>query len=456
MTGPGGARSRPPLPGAPRPYAFPAVHAGELDNTMPVLVVYKPGAPVVSATVLIRGGETAPPPDRAGLAVLTGDALEGGTEHRSGHDLARSLEDIGATFGASTGWDSTTVSVSCMPEHLAGAMPLLAELVRAPAFDEHEFGRYRAQRLAAAAHRRMDPSALAADALMRFVFADGDTYARPLAGTEETLREMRPDDARRFAAAHYGPEQAAVVVVGDVEPAEARGLVEAAFGDWDAGQEPAPEAAVRGVREGAVHVVHRPGAVQSEIRVGQVGVSRLVNGYTPLVVANLVLGGSFMSRLNLSLRERHGFTYGARSSFAARRGRGPFVVSTAVESAVTAAAVREIHTEIESMAASGPTSDEVAHATSYLAGVFPLRLEAVASIASRIAGLIVYGLPLDYYRGYRERVRSVNRQRAARAIGRHLRPGELCTVVVGDADQVAPPLEELDIGSVHVHGAPTS
>ena len=178
---------------------------------------------------------------------------------------------------------------------------------------------------------------------------------------------------------------------------------------------------------------------------------RSVEDYFALIVLNLVLGGSFSSRLNLNLRERHGFTYGVRSSFSPRRGPGPFAVSTAVENAVTGAAVGEIFREIEGLVAEGPTRDEVAAATSYLAGVFPLRLETTGQIASRIAGMIVYDLPDDYYRSYRHRVREVTAAHAARAARRHIRPAELCTVVVGNADDVAPQLEGLGIGPVTVH-----
>ena len=174
--------------------------------------------------------------------------------------------------------------------------------------------------------------------------------------------------------------------------------------------------------------------------------------YFPLIVLNLVLGGAFSSRLNLSLRERHGYTYGVRSFFAPRRGPGPFAVSTAVENELTGAAVGEILNEIESLVEAGPTREEVETATSYLAGVFPLRLETTGQIASRIAEIFVFDLPEDYYRAYRDRVREVGVRQAAAAARRHVRPAELCTVVVGDADSVVPQLEALGaVGPVTVH-----
>ena len=451
MAARGRGRAEAPPPTAIRPYAFPAVERGRLGNGMEVRVVHKLPFPIVTAMVVVRAGETATPEGRDGLAILTGDALEGGTVHRSGRELAGELEAIGATFGVATGWDSTTAALSCMPEHLAGALPLLAEMVRSPAFEVPDFERYRAQRMAAAAHRRMAPASLAADAHARLVHGEGDTYARPLAGTASSLGGLTPGDAHGFAAARYGPSQAALVVVGDVEPAEALGLAERSFGGWRREAAPTPSPRTSGRRPGrAVHLVHRPGAVQSEIRVGHVGVARSVDDYLPLVVMNLVLGGAFSSRLNLNLRERNGFTYGVRSGFAARRGPGPFAVSTSVENAVTGPAVAEIFREIEGIVDDGPTGEEVEAATSYLAGVFPLRLETTGQIASRIGGMVVHELPLDYYEGYRRRVRRVTRDEAAEAARRHIHPDALRTVVVGDADEVAGPLEALGIGAVTV------
>lgn len=448
MTG----RNSPPQAGPIRPYEFPPVLDDSLDNGMKLRIVHNLPGRLVTAMVVLRAGETGVPRGQGGLAVLTGDALEGGTARLSSRELAARLEDIGASFGATTGWDYTTVSVSCLAEHLGRAMPLLAGMVRSPAFAPSEFQRYRAQRLATATHRRMDPGSLAADSFVRFVFGEEGTYGRPLGGTEASLGALGPACARDFAMSRYGPGQAALVVAGDVESREALELADQSFGDWDREVETPPEAVDGdGERGRSVHVVHRGGSVQSEIRVGHVGVSRFIDDFFPLTTLNLVLGGSFGSRLNLNLRERHGFTYGVRSSFATRRGAGPFTVSTSVESAVTGAAVREIFSEIVTLVEQGPAEEEIAAATSYLAGVFPLRMETTGQIASRVAATVVFDLPADYYHGYRDRVRAVTRDKAAEAAQRHIRPDELCAVVVGEAGEVAPALEALGIGPVTVH-----
>lgn len=376
-------RGEAPPPGPVRPYRFPAVAGERLGNRMAVRLVSAVPPPIVTAMAVLRAGETSAPAGRGGLAVLSGDALAGGTARLSSRELAWALEDIGASFGAVTGWDSTTVAVSCLAEHLPRAMPLLAEMVRSPAFEPDEFDRYRAQRLATAAQRRMDPAALAADWHARFIFAEGGAYARPLSGTHTSIGRIEAGHAREFTGACYGPGEAALVIVGDLDPNEALEVAELGWGDWHREVEPAPEPEAAPLRRTrSTHVIHLPGSVQSRIRVGHMGVHRGVAGYFALVVLNLVLGGSFSSRLNLNLRERHGYTYGVRSSFALRRGPGPFAVSTAVENGVTGAAVGEIFGEIETLVDSGPTLEEVEAATSYLAGVFPLRLETTGQVGN--------------------------------------------------------------------------
>ena len=197
-------------------------------------------------------------------------------------------------------------------------------------------------------------------------------------------------------------------------------------------------------------MVHRPGSVQSEIRVGHVGVERTTPDYFPLSIANMVLGGTFSSRLNLNLRERHGFTYGVRSHFSFRSRPGPFEISTAVGNDVTAPAVSEIFTELEAFAERGPTPDEVAAARDFAAGVFGLQLETAGQIASRVTQLVIFGLPDSYFDDYRGRLRAVTAGDAAEAAKRHMRPADAQVVVVGDADVVRAPLEALDVGPVEV------
>ncbi|MDH3223851.1 MAG: insulinase family protein [Gemmatimonadota bacterium] len=441
-------RSLRPPTGGIRPYQFPDLVNRRFENGLELLLVQKKDLPMVTALVVLDAGETRVPTEKGGLAVLTGDALEAGTGRRSGLEWARALESLGATSGVSTGWDSTTVAVSSQADRLAEALPLLGEMVRSPSFPEDEFPRYKRQCLGTVAQRAMNPGALASDEFARFLYGAHALYGRPLGGREESLAPLDAVDCRGFVESCYVPHGAGLILVGDLDAREAEALARESFGDWTgrpagAGGDVAPPD-----MEAGVLLVHRPGAVQSEIRVGHGGIPRDAPDYFAVRILNLILGGSFTSRLNLNLREKNGFTYGVRSRFITRRGAGPFVVSTAVESAVTGAAVSEIHGEIGALANDGPTAAEVETAVSYLSGVFPLKLETTGQIAAQAAEIIVYGLEQDYYHRYRKRIRDVSFAAVGEAAEARLRPAELRTVIVGDADVVAPQLEAKGLGPI--------
>ncbi len=446
-------RTRPPAPGPIRPFDVPPIVRRRLAGALPVQIVPMPRLPVVSAAFVLRGaGETAVSPEQAGLASLTSAAIEGGTRRRSGTALAEALEAVGADVSVRTGWDSTMASISCLTDRWAEGLDLLAEMVLAPSFPDAEVDRVREQALAGIQQRAKDPAALAADRSVGLFYAEGEPYGRGVQGTEATVQSFERADLARFAERAYRPEGSGLVVVGDVSPDEVLRVLEGLLAGW-AGAAPVPDAPEGHARFGhrSVHVIHRPGAVQSELRLGHPGVPRTVADYPALVVANAVLGGTFGSRLNMNLREAKGYTYGVRSSFAFRRGPGPFTVSTAVDTDVTADAIGEALGEIDRYLANGPTPDEVRTTRDYIAGVFPLRLETTGRVAGRVAELMIYGLSDDAWVRYRDDIRSVEVEAAHRAIRAHVSPDRITAVVVGDAEAVTPGLEALDLGPVTVH-----
>ena len=445
-------RSEAPVPGPIRRFDFPRVTESRMANGLDLRIVRAARFPIVTAMLILDAGEWAVDSTQAGLAVLAGDALEGGTARRSATELAEALEGIGAGLGVTTGWDATTVAVSCLAERLGEALALMAEVVLEPTFPAEEFDRVRDQRLAAIQQRAMNPSTVAGDHAARFIHADGVPFGRPVAGTEETIEPLSGDDARSWLGERYCPGGSGLVIVGDIDGGELETLVEGCFGAWSGTVEPSDPVAVTPRHERrSVEIVHRPGAVQSEIRMGHVGVSKVTPDYFSLLVYNTILGGSFTSRLNLNLREKHGFTYGVRSHFGFRRNAGPFGISMAVETAVTADAVREAMFEVETLVNDGASADEVDAARDYIVGIFPLRLETTSQLASRVGELIIYGLPDDYHATYRDRLRAVTQKETTEAGRRHVRPEEMSIVVVGDADEIRAPLEALELGPVEVH-----
>lgn len=444
-------RSVPPKPGIVRPFGFPEVTSATLANGLGLRVARMTEVPLVTITVVLKGGEGALSDHEAGLGVFTGTALEGGTRKRSGPDLAEAFEGIGTSLSVRTGWDSSTLSVTCLAERKEEAMELVAETLMEPSFPREEVERFQQQRLAAIQQRRMDPGSLADDAAANFFFADTVPYHRPLAGTEESVGRMGVEEIQALWEARFRPRGSGLVVVGDVDIPEVEALAERAFGGWEGsppevvGLESLPWSS-----SGKIIVVDRPGAVQSEIRIGQVAASRSTPFFFPLQIFNTILGGAFTSRLMLNLREERGYTYGIRSNFGFRSQAGPFGVSTAVATEVTAAAAGEAMSVITGLIQGGPTLDEVTQARDFIAGVFPLRLEAPAQVASRIAELIIFGLDDDFFSTYRSRIREVSVQDTLEAGQAVLRPRELMVVVVGDGEQIRGPLEELNIGPVEV------
>ena len=446
-------RSRPPARGTFEDFDFPRVERRRLPTGLDLRVAELRRLPVVSLNLFMRASESALSPGNAGLALATADAIEGGTKKRSGSALAEALEGIGARISTSAGWEGTSLALSCLADRLPEALGIVAEAILAPSFPDEEVERVREQQLAAIRQRVMDPASLASDAAMERYYADGVPYGRRVQGTPESVSGITSADMLGWADANYRPRHGGLVVAGDVDPDEVEAMVLEHFGAWTG--EPANlsdfEARPR-TRERRVHIVHRPGSVQSEIRIGHVGTTRTDPDYYALSIANRVMGGMFTSRLNLNLREEHGFTYGVRSRFTLRTSPGPFQVSTAVGNDVTAAAVREIMRELTRMAEEGPTEEEVEAARDYAAGIFGLQLETAGQIATRVSQLVVYGLPDDHFDRYRERVRSVERASAADAAARHIRPVEAQVVLVGDADVIRPEVEALDLGPVEVVG----
>jgi zinc protease len=341
-----------------------------------------------------------------------------------------------------------------LTEHLERAMELFGEMLRMPAFPEREVERLKAERLAELLRIRAEPGALADEMFGRFVYHTASRYSRPAGGLTREVEAITRDDVLRFYRARYQPAGITLVVAGDVTPDRIEQLARANFGDW-LGSPPdvraTSDTAARQTR--AVHVVSKLDAPQSELRVGHPGVPRNVPDYFSIVVMNAVLGGLFSSRINLNLRERHGYTYGAFSAFDWRRGAGPFVVDTAVKTAATDAAVREILTEVDRMCVEEIRPEELSLATSYLDGVFPIRYETTDAIAAALANLVIYGLPDDYFDRYREHVRGVTAAEVLAAARAHLHPDRMQVVVVGDPSDVRTPLEALALGGVSVYDA---
>ena len=444
-------RAAAPQPGPVRPFHFPEVQRRVLDNGLEVVVAESRRFPLVSLELVMNAGGTAEDEVQAGVASLTSNLLESGAGSRTADEIAETADGLGLSLDSATGWDVTQCGFTALKARLEDGLGLLSDLVRRPTFPPHEVERLRDERMGTLAHRRTDPASIAGEVFSRFVFPEYTPFARPLGGVEATVRGLHREQVAAFHAARYAPAGSALVAAGDVGVDELAALAERFFGDWKGESLPA---VVPGLKprsdEPLVIVANRPGAVQSEIRVGHLGVERGAPDYLHLLVLNTILGGSFSSRLNLNLRERRGYTYGASSTWMARRQQGSFFTATAVQTEVTAHSVEEILREIQGVREAAVTPDELRDARNYLAGVFPLTLETTAGVAARLAGMVTHRLPPDYYQGYREQILSVTAEQVLEAARRRLHPERAVVVVAGDAERVRGPLEALGIGEVQV------
>lgn len=441
-----------PKPGPARPYNFPDFTEERLANGVRLVVAPVHALPVVSVLVLLEAGSSADPRGQEGVARLTASLLSEGTASMDGAELTDSFERIGAALDAYADWDATIAKVTMLAPRLPEALQLLSEVILTPSFPEREVERLRAERLSEILQQRMEPRGLADEMFDRLLYDPASRYALAAGGDEGSVTAITRDQVVSFHAERYGASSATIVVVGDVTRDTARALVETAFGNWAGGNATPPHVeAAPARRERMTHLVARADAQQAELRLGHVGIPRVHPDYFPVTVMNAILGGLFNSRLNLNLREEHGYTYGAHSTFDWRRFAGPFVVGAAVQSDVAADAVREALGELERFGEAPVSPSELKLALDYLEGVFPIRFETTSAIAGALAGKVMYGLPDDYYDTYRSRVRAVSAADVQRVAREQLKMDELQLVVVADAAVVAGPLAELGVGPMRTY-----
>jgi zinc protease len=447
-----------PAPGAPRPYAFPRFERRTLSNGLQLIVAPVEKLPVVTVLATVDAGAVKDPRGEEGLAQLTARALSEGAGTRDGAALTEYAERLGTGIESGADWDAASVQLTVLAGRLPDAIGLMADVLMAPTLSVSEVERLKGERLAELLQVRAEPRGLADENLDRVVYADGARYQLPAGGTEASVATLTRDAVVAFYGTHYRPGAVTIVVAGDVRVADVERVAEATMGGWRGESRSAsadPDRSAPGGRR--VHIVAKADAPQSELRLGHVGLPRTAPDYFPVLVMNAVLGGLFSSRINLNLRETHGYTYGARSNYDWRRWAGPFSVDAAVARDATDASVREVLHEIDRIRADQIDAGELSLATSYLDGVFPIRFETTAAIATALASLVVYGLPADYYDGYRARVRAVSTADVLAAAQAHLHPDRLQLVVVGDPTPIRGPLEQLDFGPVMVYddrGAP--
>ena len=448
-TGSGLNRLQPPAPGKPRSFAFPKFRQKRLDNGLQILTARSPRVPLSSLQILVPAGGQYDTVDKPGLASLHGAMLDEGTEHRTALEIARRVDGMGGSVGSGTGWNMAYAEVVTLARHMDSGRELLAEMVRAPDFPQREIDRLRQELLAEMLRRKGAPSSLAQRFFATVVYGD-TVYGRPLIGTEESVHKLDRQSLQNFYQHHVGPVGSTVIAVGDLDPEAEIGRIEDAFGDWQSPASPdLPVIEPPSIQATEVHIVDRPGSAQAQLQLGHASVARNHPDFARMLVLNTIFGGKFTSRINLNLREKHGFTYGAHSFFARRRGPGPFAVSAAVGTDVAGAAIEQLLLEMRRIREQPVERDELTETQDYLVGVFPYTLQTIGDLAKRLEAIAVFDLPLDYYDSYPGSLYDIRRDDLLETARRRLHPERLVIVAVGPAEDLSPQLE--GFGPVTVH-----
>ncbi len=438
--------ARLPKPGAEPNFSLPKIERRKLSNGLTVLVVEQHELPVVSMNLVIKSGDANNTPEQAGLAGLTADLLDEGTRTRNALEISNDLSAIGAQLGVGSDVDSTNANLRTLTRHLDRALEIYADVLLNPVFPETDLKRLRDSRLTQLRQRRDNAGLIANQVYASLLYGRNHPYGQPGTGTETSLRALAQNDVRRFYETHYRPNNATLIVAGDVKANTLLPKLEKAFATWKQGTIPALKFSAPAARESAaIYLVDRPGAAQSIINIGQVAVERQTPDYFPLLVLNTMLGGQFISRLNLNLREDKGYTYGARTAFDYRRAAGPFTASAGVQTAVTKESVQEFLKELNGIRGTIPVSaEELEYSKQAILRGFPRGFETPEQISNRLADVALYELPDDYFNSYLARVRAVTLDDVKRVANRYLDPSKMAILIVGDRQTIEPGLRSLD------------
>ncbi len=449
-------RTTAPTPGPAPSLTVPAIQKQVLSNGLPVWIMELHEVPLVQVNLVVMAGSADEHSGQYGVASLTSDMLDEGAGARSSLEIADTIDGLGAQLSTASAVDASGVRLNVPVARLAEALPVMADVALRPTFPAADLERVREERLTSLLQTRDEAASLAALAFARVVFGPGHRYGTATMGTPSTVRGFTRADLAAFHRAHYVPGKAAVLVVGDVTPASVLPLLERQFGGWKAtgaarSSLPVPPQ----VPARRVVIVDKPGAPQSQVRIGWVGPPRSTPDAFALDVMNTMLGGAFSSRLNANLREEHGYTYGAYSLFDMRRVAGSFSAQAGIQTDKTAAAVGEFFHEFQRIGTF--EASELARTKNNLALGYPAEFETTTQLSRKLEDLLVYGLGDDYFDRYVGRIQAVSAKHVQQAAARHMDPGRFVVVIVGDRTRIekevaalglAPAIETLSVDDV--------
>ena len=443
-------RSRQPEVQPSSHFSPPVVALEQLANGLEIRVVERPEIPKIAVGLLVKVGAASDAVGKSGLASMTAEMLDEGTETRSALRIEADLERMGSYLSTGSSREWSLVSLDTLERHLPASMELMADVLLRPSFPSEELERLRKQALDAILQERANPNATAGRVVRKVLFGHNHPYGWPVGGDESSIDVLQTADLEAFYRSYYTPAEACLVMVGDVGPAKAKELAEEYFSDWKSSAPPARNVESVHFSGRKAYVVDRPSAAQSEVRLAMLAPPRMTEDYFALQVLNNVLGGGFSSRLNLNLRENKGYTYGAFSALRFAKFQSLLLGIAPVETRVTKEAVEELISEFEALATwSRPvTEKELDDAKATLIRGYSQRFETMAQIAGEIAELNGFGLPMEELARYTHGIDAVDLSHVKKAAKEYVKVNDFVLIVVGDASQIEPGLQSLDLGDV--------
>jgi zinc protease len=448
-----------PKAGPTKPLQLAAPASAVLANGLTLILSERRGLPIVAANLVIKTGSDANPIERPGLANFVAAMLDEGTASRNALQIADEVSQLGATLTTNSSMDATTISARSLSKNFAATLGLVADITLKPSFPAEEIDRQRASRLGQLVQMRDSPAQVAAQVMGLALYGPKHPYGYTELGTEASMKAVARDEMMGFWRQHFIPNNAALIVAGDISMSELRGLAEKAFASWPRGDSVQPSLGAPDTTRARIVIVDKPGAPQTQVRVAGIGAARSSPDFRALQVMNNALGGLFSSRINMNLREEHGYTYGASSQFIFRRSAGPFVVAGGIRTDVTAPAVSEIFKEIAGMLDRPMMQDELLKAKDALANSLPGSFETSVNTVNSFSNIFVYDLGLDYYTRYAQEVNAVTSEQALAVARRYIVPDRLVVIAVGDRNAIEAELRKLNLGTVEIRdleGRPAS
>jgi zinc protease len=446
-------RRQVPKAGPVKLASLPKGDAFKLANGLTVIHHYNPSLPMVAAELVIKSGSEANPLERSGLASFTAQMLEQGSKTRSALQIADEVAQLGAFLGSGSSADASSVEVMSLKSNFSQALALLADVAQNPEFPAQEIERQRSSLQGELSQQRDSAEAVASRVALAALYGEQHPYGFSALGTESSIKAIQRAELAAFWQQHYVPNNAALIVAGDITRDELAALAQARFGDWRSATVDMPGAAAVRSTPARLVLVDKPGAPQTALHVTSLGPDRKTPLYESLQVMNAALGGLFTSRLNTILREQKGYTYAVGSGFAYRRQPGPFAIATSVRTDVTAAAVKDILEQVRDISAKPMSASELGTARNSLVLSLPGHFESNRSIGASLANIFIYDLGLDYYAGLAARYAGVTAGQVQAAAKTNLQPQQLIVVGVGDKAKIEAQLSGLKLGAVEYRDA---